>query len=99
LGAVGAEARGVGDVLAVVAARTRRIARLAAAAIRVTLEPLPPVTDPEEAIKEGAPRVQPAGNLLSTSVLKRGDAAAALAASAHVVEETFHTQFIEHAFL
>ncbi len=41
----------------------------------------------------------PEGNLLSRSVVKRGDADAALAASAHVVEGTWKTQRIEHLFL
>ncbi|HEY2748264.1 MAG TPA: molybdopterin cofactor-binding domain-containing protein, partial [Polyangia bacterium] len=40
-----------------------------------------------------------ADNLLSTSKVARGDVAAALAASAHVVTGTWKTQFIEHAFL
>jgi aldehyde oxidoreductase len=38
-------------------------------------------------------------NVLSTSTYKRGDVDAAIAASAHVVRETFQTQRIEHAFL
>ncbi|MDR9450283.1 MAG: molybdopterin cofactor-binding domain-containing protein, partial [Acidimicrobiia bacterium] len=39
------------------------------------------------------------GNLLSRSVYARGDVDTALATSAHVVEETFYTQRVEHAFL
>src|SRR5438093_1397429 len=39
------------------------------------------------------------GNILSLSTVKRGDADAALTSAAHVVHETFRTQFIEHAFL
>src|SRR6266540_1220439 len=39
------------------------------------------------------------GNVLSLSTVKRGDVDAALASAAHVVHETFRTQFIEHAFL
>ena len=47
-----------------------------------------------------APQVNPKHpNLLSRSVIRRGDAAAALAASAHVVSGTWRTQRIEHLFL
>ena len=52
----------------------------------------------------GAPLLHPEietddGNVLALHRVKRGDADAALAASAHVVHETFTTQFVEHAFL
>ncbi len=98
--AEGEEARCVGDVLAAVAAVDDRTARAAAALVEVDYEPLPPVTDPETALASGAPRVNPHhDNLLSLSVIRRGDVDAALAASAHVVSGTWHTQRIEHLFL
>jgi len=97
--AEGETTRYVGDVLAAVAAETRYAARAAAAAIEVEYEVLEPVTDPEEALKEGAPKVHEGGNLLKTYKIDRGDVEAALKGSAHVVTETFQTQFIEHAFL
>ena len=98
--APGEEVRCAGDVLAAVAAVDARTARAAAALVRVDYEPLPPVTDPEAALAPGAPRVNPRhDNLLQRSVIRRGDAAAALAASAHVVAGTWRTQRIEHLFL
>lgn len=97
--AQGETTRYVGDVLAVVVATTRPVARRAAAAIEVEYDVLEPVTDPEAALAPDAPRVHEAGNLLHTYRIDRGDADAALAGSAHVVTETFQTQFIEHAFL
>ena len=87
--AEGEETRYVGDVLAAVAAGTRHEARAAAALVEVEYEVLDPVVDPFD------PRAKP----LSTSVVRRGDADAALAASAHVVTERFRTQTVEHAFL
>jgi xanthine dehydrogenase molybdenum-binding subunit len=89
----------VGDVLAVVAAETRHAAREATALIEVEYEVLDPVTDPFDALAEDAPRLHERGNVLSTSVVRRGDVDAALRKSAHVLTETFSTQFIEHAFL
>ncbi|MGQ0669351.1 MAG: molybdopterin cofactor-binding domain-containing protein, partial [Actinomycetota bacterium] len=89
----------VGDVLAVVAAESRAAAREAAALIEVEYEVLEPVTDPFDALAEGAPEVHEGGNVLSVSEIKRGDVDAALATAAHVATETFRTQFVEHAFL
>jgi len=89
----------VGDVIAAVAAETRRAAREAAALIDVEYEVLDPVTDPFEAMCEGAPGMHAAGNVLSVSRVKRGDVDAALAGAAHVVRRTYRTQFVEHAFL
>jgi len=89
----------VGDVLAVVAAETRRAAREAAALVDVEYEVLDPVTDPFEALSDGAPRLHANGNVLSISRVRRGDVDAALAKAAHVVAETYRTQVIEHAFL
>ena len=86
-------------MLAVVAAETRHAAREAAALVEVEYEVLEPVTDPFDALADGAPRLHEGGNVLSVSRVQRGDVDAALAASAHVVTETFRTQFIEHAFL
>jgi aldehyde oxidoreductase len=101
--AEGEETRCVGDVLAAVAATDQRTARRAVELIAVEYEVLEPVTTPEDALKPDAPAIHPQthpqGNLLSTSVVKRGDADAALQSSAHVVEATFSTQLIEHAFL
>ena len=67
--------------------------------MEVELEVLPPVTDPFEALADDAPRIHEGGNLVSSSVVNRGDADAALASAAHVASATFRTQAIEHAFL
>ena len=99
--AAGETTRYVGDVLALVAAETRAAARAAAALVDVEYEVLEPVTDPFAALAPGAPQLHPhsPGNVLSLSQVKRGDVDGALAGAAHVVTETFQTQWIEHAFL
>ena len=98
--AEGEEARCVGDVLAAVAAVDARTARLALELIEVELEVLPAVTTPQASLEAGAPQVNPThANLLSRSLIQRGDADAALKASAHVVSGTFKTQRIEHLYL
>lgn len=90
-----------GDVIAAVAADTVQIARRAAALIDIEYDVLTPVTDPHEALREGAPLVHPerTTNLLSRSVLKRGDVEQAFVSSAHIIEDTYRTQRIEHLFL
>ena len=97
--AVGEEARCVGDVLAVVVASDQRTAREAARHIGVEYEVRTPITTPEDALAPGAPEIHPGGNLLSRSVIRRGDVEKALAESAHVVERTFATQRVEHMYL
>ena len=76
-------------------------ARRAAALVDVTYDVLRPITDPVAAIDDPENAVwELDGNVLSRSEYRRGgDVDAALAASAHVVHETFQTQRIEHAFL
>jgi xanthine dehydrogenase molybdenum-binding subunit len=97
--AEGETTRYVGDVLAVVVAETRHAARAAAELVDVEYELLEPVTDPFAAMEPGAPPLHEGGNVLSTSIVRRGDVDEALERSAHVMTETFRTQFIEHAFL
>jgi aerobic-type carbon monoxide dehydrogenase small subunit (CoxS/CutS family) len=88
-----------GSFIAAVVADDVRVAREAAAAIEIEYEVLTPVTDPEKALEDDAPKIGPKGNKLSHSKIKRGDALTALAGAAHVVEGTFQTQRIEHAYL
>jgi xanthine dehydrogenase molybdenum-binding subunit len=98
--AAGEEVRCVGDILAAVAAEDEHTAREAPALVEVDYEPLEPVLDPMRALAPEAPQVNPTHpNLLSRSVVTRGDADAALAASAHVVSGTWQTQRIEHLYL
>ncbi len=101
--AVGEETRCVGDILAAVAVTSKEIARAALDLIEVQYEVLQPISTTDEALKPNAPLIHPEArrksNLLSTSVIKRGDADKALAEAAFVVTETFKTQLIEHAFL
>ncbi len=97
---VGERTSYAGDVLAIVVARTRREARAAAGLVRVDYAPLRPIVDAVAAIDD--PEIAVWGtdsNVLSRSEYTRGDVDAQLAASAHVVTETFQTQRIEHAFL
>jgi len=97
---VGMKTSMVGDVLAAVAAVDEHTARAAAKLIKVEYDVERPIVDPEESVQPGAPRINPTHeNVLGHSVIKRGDADAALAASAHVASGTWQTQRIEHLYL
>jgi xanthine dehydrogenase molybdenum-binding subunit len=98
--AVGEEVRCVGDVVAAVAAVDEHTAREAAKLVDVDYEVRPAVLDADASLAPGAAQVNPKHtNLLSHSVIRRGDAEAALATSAHVVSGTWQTQRIEHLYL
>ncbi|MBI5489550.1 MAG: molybdopterin-dependent oxidoreductase [Deltaproteobacteria bacterium] len=88
-----------GDRVALVAARTREAAREAARLVRVDVEALPAVHDPDLALRPDAPRVHELGNECARYVLRHGDATGALEASDVVVEEIFRTSRQEHAYL
>jgi carbon-monoxide dehydrogenase large subunit len=83
--------RFVGDPIACVVAETLLQAKDAAEAVEVDIEPLPAVTDPEEAVKPGAPLLydQSPGNVVLD--YHYGDAeatAAAFAKATHVARVT-----------
>ena len=90
----------LGDVLALVVAVDRETARRAAGLVEVEYAPLKPFNDPVVAVRSDEDAVWGLdGNVLSVSAYARGDVEEALARSAHVVDQVFQTQRIEHAFL
>lgn len=97
--AMGEETRYIGDAIALVAAHSKKQAREAMALIKVDYEELEPLTTTTEALADGAPRIHPKGNLLSTTRIKRGNAQEALAQSAYVVTQRYTTPPTEHAFM
>ena len=97
--AKGSVTRCVGDAICLVAAETQEILEQAKKLVKIEYEVLEPVRNIAEAMAEGAPKVHSAGNLCQSRHVTRGDAAAALKASAHKVTRSFSTPFTEHAFL
>ena len=88
----------IGDPMVAVVARTKAEAEAAARAVKIELEPLPVLESPEQALEEGAFQVHEGRpNLLYRQPQIRGDAEAALAASAAVVEARFSTQINHQA--
>ncbi len=88
-----------GEPLALIAAETRDIAKQAMAMIEYDLEPVPGVYDPAAALEPGAPIVQGSDNIVARQKMKKGDVGKGFAEADLIVENTYRTQFIEHAFL
>ena len=88
-----------GEPLALVAAETPARAAEACGLIDYELEPLPGVFDPADALAPDAPIVQGVDNRVASYKIRKGDVEAGFAAADHIIENSFRTQFIEHAFL
>jgi len=88
-----------GEPVAVVAAETPLAAEEAAALVEVDYEDLPGVFDPEQALEPDAPRVHDRGNRYVTWRSALGDVEAAMERADVVVEETYRSQRVDHAYL
>lgn len=95
----------ISDVLALVVAESEEIARAAAEQVRIEYHELEGVFSPHDALAPGAPIIHPPrpgaepSNVMYGTHVEKGDAEAAMAQADIVVEGTFHTPFIEHAYL
>jgi aldehyde oxidoreductase len=88
----------LGSPVAIVAAASKKQALAAVEEIRVEYEVLPRIATPEEALAEGALEVHPGTpNLCHARRQVKGDAAAALNASAALVSAEFYSQLIHQA--
>ncbi len=87
-----------GEEVAAVVADDPDIARDALQLIEVEYEQLPFVVDPTEAMKPGAPRVHPDGNIedRGPSTYERGNADRGFADADIIVEDTYRTQVALH---
>ncbi len=90
--------RFVGEAVAAVAAVSEAVAAEAVRRIRVEYEPLPAVLDPLEAMREDAPRLDPAyPNWVLAAAVTHGDVERGFAEADVVVEGTYRTAPREHA--
>jgi CO/xanthine dehydrogenase Mo-binding subunit/aerobic-type carbon monoxide dehydrogenase small subunit (CoxS/CutS family) len=93
--------RYVGEAVAAVAAEDPLVAARAVAAIKVVYDALPAVFDPDDAMRPGAPALHDYApdNITKHIPIRVGDVERGFAESDLVVEETYSTQAIEHAYL
>ena len=95
--AEGEETRYIGDALALVVTNRKETLDEVLKLIDLTVEERKPVTSPEEALAEGAPKIHPNGNLLTHEHLKRGDADKSLREECtHTIHRKFIVPFTDH---
>ncbi len=88
-----------GEPVAIVAAETPGAAVEAAGLVEVALEEAPGVFEPETALKDDAPAVHPGGNRYVTWRSALGDVETAMDRADVVVEGTYRSQRVDHAYL
>ncbi len=98
--------RFAGDAVAAVAATDRHIAEEALLLIAVDYEVLPFVLDPEEALKPGAPEIQPGGNLSANAqgrhepdTSRHGNLEEGFRAADHIYEDRYTSVHLNNAQL
>jgi len=93
--------RFIGDQVALVVAESEAIAAQARDLIRVDYEDLPVITDPLQAMQEGAVLLHPdrGENVFCRYRIRKGDTEAAFAQADVIVEGEYRTPAQEHAFL
>ncbi len=88
-----------GEPVALVVAESEEALAEACDLVDVEYRELPGVFDPAQALAPGAPAVHPQGNLLGEWHIDRGAVDEAFAGADVVVEGTYHTQPVDHAYL
>jgi CO/xanthine dehydrogenase Mo-binding subunit len=88
-----------GEPIAIIAAETPGAAVDAAALVEIEYEDADGVFDTEAALRDGAPAVHPGGNRYVTWRSAIGDVDEAMARADHVVDETYQTPRVDHAYL
>ena len=91
--------RYIGDPVAFVAAESDDIAKDALKAIIVKYKELPAITDPHEALAEGAPKIHENGNLVLHSKTVKGDVEEGYRQADVIVENTYRTHMVDHAYM
>ncbi len=95
------EARFRGEAVALVIGESTAIEGFDPSEFPISWEPLAEIMDPELATRPGAESIHPHrdDNVLIRGMVRRGDPTTALAKADHVVEGTFQTSFVEHAYI
>jgi len=91
--------RYIGDPVALIAAKTEEAVNEAAKKLVVVYEDLPCINRPEEALEPYAPLIHDKGNLLLEFHVIKGDAQKGFKKADVIVEETYWTPWIDHAYL
>lgn len=90
-----------GDVLAMLVGESEQALVQLREKIKIEHEPLPVLTDPQRALNSNAPLIHPeiGTNLIVHYPLRKGDIKKGFSESDFVIEQTYTTPLIEHAYI
>lgn len=88
-----------GEPIALIAADSEEIAAEARDLVEVQYEILPAIYDPVQAMEADAPQLEETGNVIARWRVRSGDPEAGFASADFIVENTYQTQFVDHAFI
>lgn len=90
-----------GDVIALLVGEQEDVLNDLRKKVKITFTELPVLTDPTKALDKDAPLLHPefGSNLVNHYPLIKGDVEKGFAESDHILEETYTTQCIEHAYI
>lgn len=90
-----------GDVIAMLVGKSERELLLLRDKVKVDYTGLPVLTDPMKALDENAPLIHPENksNLIIHYPLRKGNIEKGFKESEHIIEQTYTTQNVEHAYL
>jgi aldehyde oxidoreductase len=92
-------ARFIGDAIALVCADTEEAAQAALEAIKVEYRELEGIFSPERALEPDAPMIHEGGNILTDLTIRSGDVDRGFGEADVIVEESYYTPCVEHAFM
>jgi CO/xanthine dehydrogenase Mo-binding subunit len=90
-----------GDVLAMIVGPCENELRSLIKKVEVDYSPLPLLTDPQKSLEPDAVLIHPetVSNLIIHHPLRKGNVEKGFAKSDHILEQTYTTQLIEHAYI
>jgi len=91
--------RYIGDPVVLIAAKTEEALEDSAKKVVVVYEDLPCINHPEEALLPYAPLIHEKGNMLIQFHLDKGDVQRGFKEAEVIVEETYTTTWVDHAYL
>jgi aldehyde oxidoreductase len=89
----------IGDAVAAVYATSEGEANAALEKIRVDYRELPPITEISQAFADGAAILHGEDNIIARMESGRGDLEAGFNRAELIIEDEFHTQYVEHGYL
>ncbi|EFG87380.1 [2Fe-2S] binding domain protein [Clostridium carboxidivorans P7] len=95
----GGTTRYIGDCLALIATYHRDKLDEVCKLVDVEYTELQPITSPEDALRADAPLIHADGNIMSRSIIQRGNADEAIKNSKYVITRKYKTPFQEHGFM